>query len=169
MYTQYPTWSTTSKSEWTASGTYISKDASFIEYFDENNNSNKETYQDHMYSIAVYFYKKKNGKREYKSVKNVKFKKPVIDKIPELDFSNTTPEDIKSEYTVTVVDLTSYIKYQPMLNLKYIVNNGEIINKIGFTYPNPTDPKMREYTFDIRPFTSMSFVFDLEVMEESKF
>lgn len=167
MYSSYPVWKNNSYSKWSATGVYTTYQ--HVEHFEEEQPQTiEETYQDFMYSIAVYFYRKVDDKREFKVVKNIQMKKIKTDKIPELDYSNTTSDDIKSEFTITVVDLTSYIPKQPMLNLKYIVNNGEIINKIGFMYPNPSDPIMREYTFDVRPFKTISFTFDIDVMNNKK-
>lgn len=156
-YTIYPTGENTGHSGWNATGDYYSKN---IEHFADID------YQDFLYSIVVYFYiKGKNGRKTIKAIKSVEMIDIKKEKIQDLNYSNSTSDDIKSEFSMTVVDLTSYIPRQPMLKLKYFINDGEIVNKIDYTYPNPVDPVMREYTVDLNPFKSINFIFDLQNMK----
>ena len=167
MQSTYPTGTKNSKSKWEATGEYITE----IEYFENFENSNNtsfqiEDYQDFMYYIIVYYYiKEKNGSRKLIISKNVIMKKIKTDQIPELNYRNVQADDTKKEFTITVVDSTSYMPNQPMLKLKYISNEGEVVREIEFIYPNPSDMTMREYTFDTKAFSSAQFIFDLDNMK----
>ena len=167
MQSTYPTGTKNSKSKWEATGVYITE----IEYFEnfenfDNTSFQIEDYQDFMYSIIVYYYiKEKNGRRRLKDSKSVIMKKIKTDQIPELNYRNVQAEDTKKEFTITVVDSTSYMPNQPMLKLKYISNEGEVVREIEFIHPNPPDKTMKEYTWDAKAFYSAQFLFDLDNMK----
>jgi hypothetical protein len=170
---QYPSWECSNKRQWDAFGEYNKSvaendDIGLKENFtnNENENENEYNYQDFLYSILAYFYIKKDGlfKEISNSPKIAKLISIKNEEIPQLNYRNGTDKDIKSDFTITLVDMTTYLPKQPRLRMICNIDNGLQMKDIDFINSDPTDMTMREYELPLTPFNEIKFLFDLKNM-----
>lgn len=162
-HAQYPMWQGSNKRQWDVFGGYNRKQYDRVEHF-ENNENSTNNYQEFLYSIIVYYYKHKNGLKKIQKTNYARLKNIKTEDIPELNYANSDEDGIKSNYTVTITDITSYLPNQPMLRMKCSVNNGEDMKDIQFINPEPLQFTMREYNLELSPFKEIKFLFDLNKM-----
>lgn len=167
----YPTWEGSNERKWDAFGGYEKSDVSDVlsnevEHFTNNeSNDGRNNYQEYLYSIIVYYYKhEESGLKKLKKTNQVRLKNSKMEDIVELNYANTNEGDIKAKYTVTIMDMTTYLPNQPMLRMKCNVNNGEKMKDIEFINADPIDMTMREYNLELDPFKEIKFIFDLNKM-----
>lgn len=152
---EYPTWNSLNRKRWNANGDYTPMELLIENYAD---------YQNYYYSFSVFYYQMEGRFKKLRSQKNIDHVKVEDDNIPTLDFSNTNKEDLAASYTITVVDMTSYIDNQPPLKL-YCTSDNESIVEIEFNNENSSDITQREFTFPLKPFTTIRFTFDIKTMK----
>ena len=168
---QYPSGEGSNKRQWDAFGGYNKSvaenhDSGLKEHFTNNETEIEYNYHDFLYSILAYFYVKKDGlfKEISSSPKIAKLISTKNEEIPQLNYRNGTDKDIKSDFSITLVDMTTYLPKQPRLRMICNIDNGLQMKDIDFINSDPTDMTMREYVLPLNPFNEIKFLFDLKNM-----